>query len=369
MTILVFLIILAVLIFTHELGHFLLAKWNGIRVDEFGFGFPPRLWGKKIGETVYSINWIPFGGFVKIFGETAGEAESGIDDSRSLDKKPRRIQALVLVAGVLFNILLGWFILTIGLLSGLPTSRAGVPRGYELRNSELIVVETLPGSPAAAAGLKGGEIIAYASDGLNKISRPSINELQKFIAERSGVPLRLGVQKSPRSQSPVKDVTLTPEANLAGGRAGIGVSLDEIGILQLPFFAAIWEGLRLTAFVLWAILVTLWSLLAGIFQGQTAALSTVTGPVGLVGVVGSSLSLGLSYLLNLTAIISLNLAVINLLPFPALDGGRILFLGVEAIRRRPISPRVANALNSAGFLILLALMALLTVRDVAHLFA
>ncbi|MCX6713238.1 MAG: site-2 protease family protein [Candidatus Vogelbacteria bacterium] len=367
MTIIIFLIILAVLIFTHELGHFLLAKWNGIKVEEFGFGFPPRLWGKKFGETLYSINWIPFGGFVKILGEEASEAERGIDDSRSLDKKPKYVQALVLAAGVLFNIALAWVILSVGLMFGLPTSRAGVPKGYSLSDSELLIVEVRPDSPAARSGLKSGVIISYATDGTNKITAPSITQLQEFIGSRAGVSVRVGYHGS-NKEDKLREVDVTPEAGLGAGRAGIGIALDEVGILQLPFFTAIWEGLRLTGLVIWAIIYTLWHLLGGLFQGQTAALSSVTGPVGLVGVVGSSLALGISYLLNLTAIISLNLAVINFLPFPALDGGRILFLAIEAVRRKPISPKVANALNSAGFIILLGLMTLLTVRDVVHLF-
>jgi len=372
MTILIFFIVLAVLVITHELGHFLVAKWNGVKVEEFGFGFPPRIWGWKKGETLYSINWIPFGGFVKILGEQAGvEVADSKDKDRSLSSKPRHIQALVLLAGVAFNFLLAWIILSTGLWVGLPTSRAGVPEGYNLSGSQLIVVDVLKDSPADLAGLKAGEVITSVSDGVEKVVNPSISQVKDFFSVRAGVPvsLRYHGEITAEGQTSVASgkVTVIPKAGIAEGKAGIGVSLDEVGILKMPFFPAIYEGLRLSLMVSWAIITTLWNLLLGALHGQTTALSSVTGPVGLVGIIGTSFALGFSYLLNLTAIISLNLAVINLLPFPALDGGRIFFLAIEAIRRKAITPKFVNAVNSAGFLILLALLAVLTYRDILHL--
>lgn len=374
MTILIFFVILAILVLIHELGHFLAAKKSGIKVEEFGFGFPPRLWGFQKGETFYSINWIPFGGFVKILGENVQvEGDAPLPESdrgRTLVDRPRYVQAMVLAAGVFFNILLAWAILSFGLWIGLPTSRAGVPEGYQLEKSRLIVVEVLKDSPASLAGLKGGEIITYMTDGVNKISQPTVPEVQEFVSGHSGEKIEVGYLSGLAIESSVgeKEVTIVPKAVDGGDKAVIGISMDEIGILKLPFFLAIWEGLRLTGLVTWSIVVTLWALILGIFQGETAILASVTGPVGLVGIIGSSMSLGFSYLLNLVAVISLNLAVINFLPFPALDGGRILFLGIEAIRRKALSPKFVNAANSVGFFILLGLMLLLTFRDVWRLF-
>lgn len=374
MTILIFFIILAILVLVHELGHFLAAKKAGIKVEEFGFGFPPRLWGFQKGETFYSLNWIPFGGFVKILGENApvegDEPIAEADQGRTLADRPRYIQALVLAAGVFFNILLAWGILSVGLWIGLPTSRAGVPEGYQLAKTQLIVVEVLKDSPASLAGLKGGEIITYVTDGVNKISAPTVPQMQLFVAEHSGQPIGVGYLSGLAVKSAVgeKEIVVTPKTGISGAKAVIGISMDEIGILKLPFLAAIWEGLRLTGLVTWSIIVALWTLIFGIFHGETAILASVTGPIGLVGIIGSSLSLGFSYLLNLVAVISLNLAVINFLPFPALDGGRILFLGIEAIRRKALSPKFVNTANSVGFFILLGLMALLTYRDIWRLF-
>lgn len=373
MTILIFFIILAILVLIHELGHFLAAKKAGIKVEEFGFGFPPRIWGFKKGETLYSINWIPFGGFVKILGESAQvEGDEPIaekDRGRTLVDRPRYVQSIVLAAGVFFNILLAWFILSLGLWIGLPTSRAGVPAGYQLEKTQLIIVEVLNDSPASLAGLKGGEIITYVSDGLNKISAPSISQFQEFIASHPEEKIKIGYLSglATKSLTGENETIITPKLQ-DKNKGVIGISMDEIGILKLPFFTAIIQGLKLTVLVTWSIIVALWSLVFGIFQGDTAVLSSVTGPVGLIGIIGSSLSLGFSYLLNLTAVISLNLAVINLLPFPALDGGRILFLAIEAIRGKVLSPKFVNTANSVGFFILLALMVMLTYRDIWRLF-
>jgi regulator of sigma E protease len=374
MAILIFFIILAVLVLVHELGHFLAAKRAGIKVEEFGFGFPPRLWGWQGRETFYSINWIPFGGFVKILGENASlpgeDPVSDKDRGRTLSDRPRFVQALVLAAGVFFNILLAWFILTCGLWFGLPTSRAGVPEGYQLEKTQLLVVDVLKNSPAALSGLKGGEVITYLSDVNKKISNPTISQIQQFTAGHPSQKITIGYldDLSADLATSEKQVIVTPQLGLSGDSATIGISLDEVGILKLPFLSAIWQGLRLTGLVMWSIIVALGTLLFGIFHGETAALASITGPVGLVGIVGSSLSLGFSYLLNLVAVISLNLAVINFLPFPALDGGRILFLGIEAVRRKVLSPKFVNTANSAGFFILLGLMALLTYRDIWRLF-
>jgi len=287
-----------------------------------------------------------------------------------LADRPRYTQAFVLVAGVFFNFLLAWFILSIGLWFGLPTSRAGVPDGYQLEKSQVVIVEVLENSPASKAGLKGGETILYVTDGVNKISKPKIEEVQNFIAERPTEKIGIGyvVGVGDKAETEEQKVVVTPELGIRGDKAVVGISMDEIGILKISFFPAIWEGLRLTSLVTWSIVVALWGLVTGIFYGDTAILASVVGPVGLVGIVGSSMSLGLSYLLNLMAVISLNLAVINLLPFPALDGGRILFLGIEAIRRKSLSPRFVNMANSIGFFILLGLMAVLTYRDVWRLF-
>src|ERR1035437_4170221 len=173
MSIIIFLLILLVLVISHEFGHFIVAKMNNIRVDEFSFGFPPKLFGKKIGETTYNFNLLPLGGYVKIFGENIDEAdllEVGFLDkeetpekielaSRSLANKPRYIQAMVLLAGVTMNFLVAWLLLSVGFFSGLPTSVGAVPRGAVVQNQALTITSVLPNSPAEKGGIKTGDKI------------------------------------------------------------------------------------------------------------------------------------------------------------------------------------------------------------------
>src|SRR3989344_2465988 len=191
MTVILFIIILAVLIFVHELGHFLLAKKFGVRVDEFGLGFPPRLVGWKKGETTYSLNWLPFGGFVKIFGENPDdESLHGKDKARSLTHKPRWQQALVLVAGVSFNVLFAWLLISAGFMSGLPTSVEAMPEQNFSTPAKLIIVNVLPNSPAAEAGLKTGDELVYLKSATGESSvvgnQLTAELVREFVAGDAG---------------------------------------------------------------------------------------------------------------------------------------------------------------------------------------
>ena len=263
MTIIIFLLILAVLILVHEFGHFIIAKKNNIRVDEFGLGFPPRLIRLfKKGETEYTLNLIPFGGFVKIFGESPSEDSNDLDKERSLISKPKRVQALVLAGGILFNLLFAWILLSIVFMFGMPN------------------VE--------------GEVV------------------------------------------------------------------------KLGFFSSIFEGLKITLLItketVFAFGTLIWQAVTG-----SADLTVITGPIGIVGLVGQASSLGFIYILIFTAIISINLAVINLVPFPALDGGRLFFLLIEYIKGTPIKPKIFQTINTFGFLALIILMFIVTYNDIINL--
>ncbi len=376
MSILLLIIVLAVLILAHEFGHFIVAKKAGIKVEEFGLGFPPRIWGWKYGETTYSFNWIPFGGFVKILGENPDEEQKTeiTSDSRSFQNKPRSIQALVLAAGVTFNVLLAWLLLVVGLSIGLPSSIANAPAGYTVSNPQLLITDTLAKSPAALAGLKSGMIILYVErDGVSRINQPDAKSLREFIGTSVGQTLTLGIKGDFKDESSgdalkqFKEIKVKPITGLVPDQAAIGISMDTIGILKLPFSLAFVEAAKLTLALIVNIALALKGILVGIFMGQTTVLSSVAGPVGLVTIVGSSFALGFPYLLNLVAVISINLAVINVLPFPALDGGRLLVLLIETIGRRPLNSRLVNAVNTVGFVLLIILMILVTYKDIARL--
>lgn len=370
MSILIFIIILAILILAHEFGHFIVAKKAGVRVDEFGLGFPPKLYGKKYGETEYTINAIPFGGFVKIFGENPDEESlSGPDASRSLIKKPRSIQALVIAAGILFNILLAWLLISWGFMIGLPSSVDSIPRGATFENPRVTVVQVLPGSPAEKAGLRTGDrleslfVDAQLLIDMQAIGDLTVEETQNFIARNGKEEITISYQRG----SEQKTTTVIPEQGIVSDKAAIGVSLDMIGNAKLPIHRALYEGAKLTGTLTSATAVAIFEFIKNLFIGQ-GNFSDVMGPVGIVktGIVGSAIDFGFVYLLTLTALISINLAIINLIPFPALDGGRLLFLVIEAIKRSPINPRVANMANGVGFVLLILLMVLITYHDIVR---
>lgn len=361
MSIILFIAILVVLIIVHELGHFIAAKRAGIRVDEFGLGYPPRAWGVKKGETTYSLNWLPFGGFVKIFGEDPDdESLAGPDKRRSMSHKPRYVQALVLAAGIIFNVLFAWVLVSAGYMTGLPSS---VESGDNVRDAKLMVIGTVPGSPAEAAGLKPGDLVVGLRAGDAAAADLSPKGVQDFIRANEDETITIL-----RERDGVRDeVSAAPVEGLVPEQKAVGFSMDLVGMLKLPPHEALLEGAKTTWGMTQAIVVGIAMLIGGAFSGA-ADLSQVTGPVGIAGMVGDAQELGFAYILTFTAFISLNLAVINLVPFPALDGGRILFVLIEAIRRRPLSPRVANTANAIGFVLLLALMAVVTVNDIVRLF-
>jgi regulator of sigma E protease len=363
MNIILFIVILAILILVHEFGHFIVAKKSGIKVSEFGLGFPPKLWSKKYGETEYSLNAIPFGGFVKIFGENPDdESTTGPDSARSIITKPRYIQAAVLVAGVVFNILFAWLLISLGYGIGLPT-----PADYEgpgeVTNVRTVVTSVSPESPAQLGDIKSGDAILQISSGVYVASDTNPETISHFVEAHGDEEITLNLQRG----NELISRTLMAEEGVVAGRIAIGIAMDEIGTLRLPMHQALLEGGKTTYATLSAVTVGIVTFLGSAFVGE-GDLSQVTGPVGIVGLVGDVSALGFVYILSFTAIISLNLAVINLLPFPALDGGRLVIVFIEAIIRRPLNAKVLNWVNGAGFIILILLMILVTVHDISNLF-
>lgn len=363
MSIIIFIVILLILVIVHEFGHFIVAKKSGIRVDEFAFGFPPRLFSVKKGETTYSFNAVPFGGYVKIFGENPDEeSTNGPDKARSFIHKPKRIQAAVLFAGVFFNILLAWLLLSIGFMSGQPTSVSDNPL---VKNPALTVTGVRPDSPALQAGFEVGDKILSIQEKdmpLSELKDPSPETLRNFIVGHGNDTLLVTVLRAKEN----KILSVVPEVVSESSYPTIGVALDMVGTLKLPLHKALIEGAQLAASITWGTIKSFGMLIAGAFTGK-ASINDVTGPVGIVGVVGDAARFGFVYLLSFTALISINLAVINLVPFPALDGGRLLFLLIEKIKGSRISPKIANTANAIGFALLIILMLVITYHDIAKL--
>jgi regulator of sigma E protease len=369
MSILIFIIILLVLVLVHEFGHFWTAKKFGIRVDEFGFGFPPKLFGFKKGETEYTFNLLPIGGFVKIFGEDPNdENTNGPERERSFVSKAKWKQAIVLFAGIFANFLLAWLLLSIGFMSGLPSSVDSQSKGYELTDVNLVIVSVAPDSPAFKAGLKSGDkIISVDHVGKNeKIDIPNtINPetFKNFVVSHPEKEFQIGYTRLPSKD--VNYTEVTPA--LMDGEPAIGISMDEIGIAKLPLFQAFYQGLKLTIHVTQGTAVGLFTLISDGIKGQ-GSFASVTGPVGMVGIVGDAYQFGFVYLLSFAALISINLAIINLIPFPALDGGRLFFLLIEKIKGSPLNTTATNMANMIGFSILILLMLIVTYHDIARLF-
>jgi len=365
MSILIFILVLVALIVVHEFGHFVVAKLSGMRVDEFGIGYPPRIAGFKKGETEYTLNWLPFGGFVKIFGEDMeeklGEPQS-VSNPRAFSSRPRILQALTLFAGIAMNLLFAYVLITATLVMGTPRALTAeeLPSAT---NVEVAVAGVLPGSPAETAGLVAGDYIIGATTATNSWTGNDADAFTALVVgTSSGEPMTLEVKHG----SDLKTLTATPVTGLIesdASRQALGVQLAVVGVVPVSLTDAPIEGFLLTTEITKQTAIALVHFFGSLFT-FTADLTQVAGPIGIAGAVGSATSQGLASLLSITALISINLALINLLPIPALDGGRLLFVLIEAVTRRPIKPSIANAMNTIGFGLLVLLMLVVSAHDV-----
>lgn len=364
MSILIFLLVLFVLVLVHEWGHFITAKKTGMRVDEFAIGFPPKLFGIKKGETEYNFNILPIGGYVKIFGENAEEGASPediADSKRAFHARPKWAQAVVLLAGITMNILFAWLLFTSTLLIGVPTA---VDESSASDTAELIVAATLKDTPADGVLPVGASIVRVTSNDV-ELNNPTPRTFSEFITTAAPE----AVMVTYTHDGAQKTVTLTPQNGLVENDPDkyiVGTSLALVEERQLGVIGAVVEGFKMTVHGIVSITVGLATLIKQAFVG-TADFSAVAGPIGIVGMVGDAASYGITPLLTFTAIISLNLAVINLLPFPALDGGRLVFVIIEAITKRQVPPAWTGWTNLVGFVLLMLLMAAVTFNDISRL--
>ncbi len=421
LTLVIFLAILAVLVLSHEFGHFIVARRSGIKVEEFGFGFPPRLFGiqlfkeqklEKIAEqeevelqvtsyklqdgqeasekiitdttreidavvaekkwrfvwgakgveklraenigregTVYSVNLIPLGGFVKIKGEN-GEAP---DEADSFGAKKPWQKALVMAAGVAMNILLAAVLLSVGFMVGLPQMTDNLPEGSIVKNRRTEILQVFSGKPAALADLRAGDALLKVGG----LDNPRVKEIQEYVNAHRGEDVTVVIRRGEE----IFTKQIKPAVYEGTGRAGLGVAIAEVGEVRYAWYKAIYYGFTGSFLYLKEIVVALFLLVKGLLAGAAVA-GEVTGPVGIAVMTGRVARLGFAYLVQFTAVLSLNLAVINILPIPALDGGRLLFLLISKIRRREMSQKVETAIHLVGFCALMALVILVTVKDV-----
>jgi len=416
LTLVIFIIILGILVFVHEFGHFIVAKKSGMQVEEFGFGFPPRIagiqkvdgkwrwvWahrkisqdqetpttpsadaatppqrggeapqlssdiprslssfskeeyrpqgGEVVGDpTIYSINAIPLGGFVRILGEN-NEHE---DHPGSFINKGFWPRFFTLVAGVLMNVILAWVILSAGYMIGLPVaidSLADVPAHATLTNPQTAVLDVVKNLPADKAGIKPNDII-QSLDG-KKFN--SVDDFQQYIDSHEGQVINFQVQRGGQHLN----IPIAPDLNPAQGQGATGIEISFLGRLKYTWYMAIWEGGVATVTGIVGIVYGLYSLFA-----QHMGFSSLGGPIQIAKLTGQVTGLGFVFLMQFTAFLSLNLAVLNILPFPALDGGRVLFLIIEKVRRKRNNQKIEQIVNTAGFVFLILLMIAVTVHDI-----
>ena len=378
MAILVFIIFLALLILAHEFGHFLAAKKSGVRVEEFGIGYPPRLFGfyqeegkkkfvlgqkeVKSDSTIYSFNLLPFGGFVKIFGldsqERKKEKGSFFDVSFS-----RR--AIILLAGVLANFLIAWLFLALAYNLGKPIIASQEVSPAYLKDIKPRITQVFPQSPAAEAGLKIGDIILAVKlpEKKNWLKIEKSQDLIAFLKENKTEKVQLKIKRKEK----VLEKSVLVRENPPENQGPMGIALADVGLEKLPFLLSFWQAAKDIFYFTLLISKTIIQLVKILFS-QGKVIEGVVGPVGIVIFGAQFAEASFAYLLSFIGLLSLNLAILNLLPFPALDGGRLLFLFVEKIRRKPIPLKVENAINSLGFLLLIVLMILITFRDIKIFF-
>ena len=360
MTILLVIGILVALIIVHELGHFLAAKFFRVKVEEFGVGYPPRafIFGKW-GGTEYTLNWLPFGGFVRLFGDV-GEGQHG---PGSFVDKRRGIQAIILIAGVFMNAVAAWALFTGALYAGIPRL---VENAEASGAAWLMVAEVLPGSPASDAGLAPGDKILSISgrSGSPALTPEAVTE---FVRERGGEALEITYE---RSGAPTT-VTVRPAHAVirdAPVQPAVGIALVLVTTEPLPILEAAGQAFGSTYNAFKNVGSGLWRVVKDAATGGPA-FRDIVGPVGLVGVVGAAADSGIGSVLALAAFISVNLVIINLLPIPALDGGRLFVLGIEAAARRNASRFALRILNAVGIAFIVFLMVAVTYNDIARLLA
>ncbi len=351
-TILIFAVILFALVMVHEAGHFVAAKLMGIRVDEFGFGLPPRALGKKIGETIYSLNWLPIGGFVKLYGEDEQHPEyvKSQKNRAFFSKKPWQ-RALVLTAGVFMNLVLGWLVYTFLFT-----------QGVQVPSDNVKVEEINAESPAAIAGVEKGDIIRNIRTGEQLYDVASAEDLVNATNKHLGDEVTLVLERNGETLETV----LTPREESPEGEGAMGVVISnyeqkKYSLVEAPVLAFQQVISMIQALVV-GLGMMIWKLIT--FQNVGAE---VTGPVGIGKLVGEARQFGSSAVLELLAVLSINLAVINIAPFPALDGGRLLFVGIEALTGKKVNARWEQYLHQAGMMVLLFLLFLITVNDVLKL--
>jgi len=353
MSIIIFILILAVLVLVHEFGHYITAKKNGILVEEFGFGYPPRLFSIKIKDTVYSINLIPLGGFVKVYGEEYHEKINPKLKKMSFSTKKPYQKALVLVAGIIGNFILGWVLISYLFTQGVPTP-----------TNKVIIEQIQKNSPAETVGIKPNDIVIRVADNTGKSYLvKSSDEFISFTKKNLDKPIVLEIDR----QGQTIKKTLVPRSKYPTGQGPLGVIISSFIEKKFPWYQAPFYGLVEAFNITYRIVV---ELLKTIFQFITLQKpkAKVAGPIGIAYYTSQVIKFGKNAVLELMALLSLNLAVVQLLPFPALDGGRLAFVIYEWVTKKKVNQNFEKYLNLIGFVLLITLAIVISVNDIIRIY-
>ncbi len=357
MTLLWAVILFGLLIFFHELGHFIVAKLVGVKVLKFSLGFGPKIFGKKIGETEYQLSAIPLGGYVKPLGEDLEEEISEEDIPRSFQVQHVWKRAAIVLAGPVFNLILAYLIFVVFLGLNLPVA---IP---DLDSITTTIEDVMEGSPAQKAGLKRDDAVV-SIDG-NKVE--DWNEMAKVFSKNPGKELNVKIERGDELIS----VLLTPESKKAKDEDGNEIIVGRIGIskkmnAEIIESKAIWDVpfKGLAAVYEWCVLTL--EVVVKLFTGGLSA-KQVGGPILIVDAAAKAASIGAYAYFNFIAIISINLAILNLLPVPVLDGGHLVFFSIEALRGKPMSEKIQLAANKVGMTLLLMLIAFVFYNDIVRI--
>ena len=371
LTLVTFFAVLGILVLVHEFGHFVVARRAGVKVEEFGLGLPPRAIGfyktpegkwrrlglktKTASTTIWSLNWVPLGGFVKIKGEEGGSANE--PDSFAAQGVFRRIW--IISAGVTMNIILAAILMAISLGIGSPQliNEQSLHFGARIREVEIRILEVLAESPAHQSGLEVADSIITV-DGQNF---SKIEELQNYFDERVGKEVTLSIKR----KTELLEKKVVPQILTQTNRGGLGVALVQTGFVSYPWYSSPVYGVIETFEMIGGVIYGFYLIIANLIVSQQL-IGEIYGPVGIAGLIGDAARLGFLYVLQFTAVLSVIIAVINFLPFPALDGGRVFFLLIEAIRKKPVNQKFETAMHNLGFALLMVLVVIVTFRDIAR---
>jgi membrane-associated protease RseP (regulator of RpoE activity) len=355
MSILASIAVLAVLILVHELGHFVAARVQGIRVSQFSLGFGPPVWTYQGKEVQYAIRAIPLGGYVG-FPDDDPERDIPNDDPNLLRNRPIRDRAWVISAGVLANLLFAYCVLTFQVLT------VGIPQAVYQPGVRVPQIVVTMSTAAQRAGLQAGDVILALDGQPLPPGKEAVNQVVQTIKARPNRPIRLQVQR----QHQVAELTVIPEKG-PDGQGRIGVQLQDNVVVSNRQARNPLEAIRLGAQEFYRLLTHTLQGYGELIRHFQETADQVAGPVAIVAMGAGLARSSWGSLLQFSALISINLAVINSLPLPALDGGQLVFLGIEALQGRPVSPRVQEGVMQTGLLLLLGLGVFLIIRDTVRL--